>query len=507
MEIEEPLINELLLVGAALGSTEAFTAEDGSLVERFIRGENCLEWLQDLQRALRRDDEATRSVAIRLGNWRVVETKLLPLLLECRDDMELVVTLAKIFVMLTMPLGPAARKWARFQVDARDAAEMGGTEAARRRAAARAQVRHLLAMKRAFVQVAGGEAIAALVAAMEEPLARGARRTEADTLVIELVLTLFRNLLGIEDVCRGLAAAGGEEGQSGGPGDGVDDRLLHQELLVLLEREYVLEVVLCLCQGVQARENQPWNLLLMETVFHLLRGHDAADVAVAGPPPPREDDEAQENRDPAATALPMTTPAPPKSRGGGGGGGGGNVLSALLQQERLARAAVAQKVASRHSRFGGGLLLAGFDGKATRLVTNPFKDALASLPQARRKRTRRGAAVFASDGQMGAAGGGSHEVEDGRGLGAGLLLLPKGAPDPLTLRARKALHGFCRQLVEGGGYEPFMKSLKNEFRRDSSRLEPGDRIVFFRIVGFVLAFHRCVHLYIQDDRSTMWVGE
>lgn len=496
MEIEEPLINELLLVGAALGSTETLTAEDGSLVERFIRGENCLEWLQDLQRALRRDDEATRAVSIRLGSWRVVETKLLPLLLECRDDMELVVTLAKIFVMLTMPLGPTARKWARFQVNARDAAEMGGTEAARRRAAARAQVKHLLAMKRAFVQVAGGEAIAALVGAMEEPLARGARRSEADTLIIELVLTLFRNLLCIEDVCRGLAAAGGEEGQSGGAGDGVDDRQVHQELLVLLEREYVLEVVLCLCQGVQARENQPWNLLLMETISHLLRGHDAADVAAAGPPPPWECEEGEddENEDPTARVLdlPLPTPAPPgKARGGGGG----NALSALLQQERLARAAVAQKTASRHSRFGGGLLLAGFDGKATRLVTNPFKDALSSLPQARRKRTRRGNAVFASDGLMGAAGGGAHDLDDGRGLGGAgglLMLLPKGASDPLTLRARKALHGFCRQLVEGGGYEPFIKSLKNEFRRDSSRLEAGDRIVFFRIVGFILAFHRCV---------------
>lgn len=29
MEIEEPLVNELLLVGAALGSTETFTVEDG----------------------------------------------------------------------------------------------------------------------------------------------------------------------------------------------------------------------------------------------------------------------------------------------------------------------------------------------------------------------------------------------------------------------------------------------------------------------------------------------
>ena len=48
--MEEAIINELLLVCSALGSTEAVTTEDGTLVETFVRGENCLEWLQDLQR-------------------------------------------------------------------------------------------------------------------------------------------------------------------------------------------------------------------------------------------------------------------------------------------------------------------------------------------------------------------------------------------------------------------------------------------------------------------------
>jgi hypothetical protein len=39
----------------------------GSLEERFLRGENCLEWLQDLQRTLRRDDENTRDIAIKVS--------------------------------------------------------------------------------------------------------------------------------------------------------------------------------------------------------------------------------------------------------------------------------------------------------------------------------------------------------------------------------------------------------------------------------------------------------
>lgn len=55
-------------------------------------------------RALRRDDENTREISITLSSWRVVQHKLVPLILECRDDPVLVNTLLKIYVMLTMPL-------------------------------------------------------------------------------------------------------------------------------------------------------------------------------------------------------------------------------------------------------------------------------------------------------------------------------------------------------------------------------------------------------------------
>ena len=190
-----------------------------------------MEWLHDLQRALRRDDDATREVAIKvceyqciclsyhlissstyiytsspsvfqtsphnrtqLGKLKVVESKLIPLLIECRDDLELVVTLIKLFVMLTMPLSPMVKKWARLEVDPREADIR--VDAIRRRNAARAQVTHLLAMKRAFVNA---EVISVLVASMEEPLSQAGSRSDEDKLVIELVLTLFRNVLCIDD--------------------------------------------------------------------------------------------------------------------------------------------------------------------------------------------------------------------------------------------------------------------------------------------------------------------
>lgn len=49
-----------------------------------------------------------------------------------------------------------------------------------------------------------------------------------------------------------------------------------------------------------------------------------------------------------------------------------------------------------------------------------------------------------------------------------------------------ALNSFCHKFVKQC-YGPVMKSWKNEFRRDSNRLEDGDRTMFFKIVWF---FHR-----------------
>ena len=57
---------------------------------------------------------------------------------------------------------------------------------------------------------------------------------------------------------------------------------------------------------------------------------------------------------------------------------------------------------------------------------------------------------------------------------------------PIGHKAKKALDSFCHKFVKQC-YGPVMKSWKNEFRRDSNRLEDGDRTMFFKIVWF---FHR-----------------
>ncbi len=57
---------------------------------------------------------------------------------------------------------------------------------------------------------------------------------------------------------------------------------------------------------------------------------------------------------------------------------------------------------------------------------------------------------------------------------------------PAARQAKLALNSFCSKFVRDC-YGPVMKSLKNEFRRESNRLEEGDRTMFFRIVWF---FHQ-----------------
>lgn len=54
--LDKHMLKELLLVCSALGSVETteHSGVDGEKTgqQRFVRGENCLEWLQDLQRCV-----------------------------------------------------------------------------------------------------------------------------------------------------------------------------------------------------------------------------------------------------------------------------------------------------------------------------------------------------------------------------------------------------------------------------------------------------------------------
>jgi timeless len=97
------------------------TTKNDENEERLVPVTDCLLWLQDLQRALRRDDDAHRSIALVIGSWKIVQTKLLPLLKSVYYDSAIVVTILKILVILTKPLSAMAKRAARMAIDVKGA--------------------------------------------------------------------------------------------------------------------------------------------------------------------------------------------------------------------------------------------------------------------------------------------------------------------------------------------------------------------------------------------------
>lgn len=110
MSVEPAIVDELLLVCGVLGTLDEETG-------LFVPVEDCLQWLQDLQRALRRDDDMYRPISLLLGQWKVVSQKLIPLVLSCRHDTKMLQTICKILVILTKPLADNTMRAGRLVID------------------------------------------------------------------------------------------------------------------------------------------------------------------------------------------------------------------------------------------------------------------------------------------------------------------------------------------------------------------------------------------------------
>lgn len=109
MTVDKNVVEELLLVCGVLGTADEVTGQ-------LVPVEDCLNWLQDLQRALRRDDDLYRPISLFLGDLKVVEQKLLPLVISCRYDTALVLTVCKILVILTKPLSENTVRAGRMEI-------------------------------------------------------------------------------------------------------------------------------------------------------------------------------------------------------------------------------------------------------------------------------------------------------------------------------------------------------------------------------------------------------
>jgi timeless len=114
MEVDKNIVEELLLVCGVIGTTTETTSKGEQYL---VPVTDCLNWLQDLQRALRRDEDMYRPISLLLCKWNVVQQKLLPLVLTCRYDTPMVLTIVKILVILTKPLNENTLRAGRLVID------------------------------------------------------------------------------------------------------------------------------------------------------------------------------------------------------------------------------------------------------------------------------------------------------------------------------------------------------------------------------------------------------
>ena len=213
-------------------------------------------------------------------------------------------------------------------------------------------------------------------------------------------------------------------------------------------------------QEMELRKNSQYNLLMMEIMHHILKHQDPMAVAKS----------MTKSKETSKAVAEMETADQQQHHNGGNR----SSLLSKLKDEKAQRRSLASV---RHGHFGGTWMQKQSDGKrqflsaAAVVEKGGFESNSKHLVQARRK--NRMAEPF---------------------IGSGKTLLahtrtPLADSGPATHRANKTLFKFCERFM-ADCYGPFMKSLKNEFRRDSVRLEQSDKVVFFRLVWFFAQWWR-----------------
>lgn len=250
-------------------------------------------------------------------------------------------------------------------------------------------------------------------------------------------------------------------------------------MIVLFEKELVLEILLVVGQEMELRENAQYNLLMMEILHHIVKVQDP--TAVARSFSSRVSDTSANHSASAKNANARSSSS------------SSSALASKLKQERSQRN---NMKSVRHGHFSGTWMRRQSEGRrqfvaASNVVqggTSASGSQSRGLVQARRK--NRLAEPF---------------IGSGKSLLAHTRSELQSAGGPSAKQANQTLHNFCKRFM-ADCYGPFMKSIKNEFRRDSQRLEEKDKVVFFKLVWFFCQWCRVSSTQTSKKGSEEAVG-
>ncbi|XP_014514621.1 uncharacterized protein LOC106772617 isoform X2 [Vigna radiata var. radiata] len=364
----------------------------------FTKGEYCLDNLKDLLRFLRRDDPQTRDVFKQVCKWNIVSKYLIPTIEVYHEDRNLLLNSVKVLVFLTMPVEPSSTDIPQ-------------------------QLEYLWGLKSA---VTNSDVAAVIVSFLERPLENLERDafSEDDWKLVQLVLTLFRNILAVQEIPL--------HQKSGGLA--CQFLSLRDRFLELLFRENVMDIVLVITQyvgGSNAYLRQD-NLLLLEIFHYIFMGQDPELIIRAHSKGSKADE------DPQASLN--------------------SLHQFILEEEKKRKNSSKIKNLSRHSQFSGTFSRLTMDGSKAVVKGNPNSSHNVLLK--------------------------AHNVTRGptKRIAWDHPRLPSTKDKILEL-----LHGFVNQLLSGG-YNVLMQSIREDIAKEHPSIQRSDVVVFFQVAEFVIAF-------------------
>ncbi|BFG23444.1 hypothetical protein CerSpe_097180 [Prunus speciosa] len=365
----------------------------------YSKSKYCLDNLKDLLRFLRRDDPQNRDVFKQVCKWKIVDQDLVPIIEHCQDDTNLVLNAVKVLVFLTMPIEPSSNDILQ-------------------------QIEFLWKLKSS---ITSSDLIAVIVSLLESPLENLESDvfTEDDWKLVQLVLTLFRNILAVQEISL-QQKAGGTASQFVSLRDRFLELLFHENVmdLVLVITQHIGDSRSYLCQD---------NLLLLEIFHYIFMGQEPELIANTCSKGPKVD--------------------------GGDTTGSLNSLKSIMEEEEEEKKRLSRlRNVGRHSHFSGTFTQLTLDGSKAVLKGKPTSASCNTLlkPHSRR--------------------GPIKKIAWDHGT------LPSTKDKILEL-----LHDFVNQFLSGG-YNVLMQSIRVDTEKEHHAIQNSDVIIFFQVAQFVTSF-------------------
>ncbi|KAL9412393.1 hypothetical protein AB3S75_045925 [Citrus x aurantiifolia] len=385
----------LSVICAGLGIIEE--DEKGNRIG-YSKGEQCSENLKDLLRFLRRDDPQKREVFKQVCKWSIVSKDLIPIIEHCQDDRNLVLNSVKVLVFLTMPIESSSNDIPQ-------------------------QIEYLWGLKSA---ITCSDTVAVIVSLLEGPLENLEREafTEDDWKLVQLVLTLFRNILAVQDIPL----------QQKAGGSAIQYASLRDRFLELLFNENVMDIIIVITQHVcgSCGYFRQDNLLLLEIFHYIFMGQDPELIAKAHQRGSKTD---RDNKDPLDS------------------------LKSIIAEEQEKRRLSRLHNLVRHSQFSGTFARLTIDGSKAVFKGNPASASHNPI-------------IKPHKGQKGM----SKKIMWDQGS------LPSTKDNVLEL-----LYDFLNQFLTGS-YNVLMQSIQEDIEKEVPAIQSSDIISFFRVAQFLVSF-------------------